>query len=78
MGMFDSLYIMCPHCDEPTEEQSKAGECYLNSYTPSNCPEGILRDIMGNQRTYDTNCMHCYESIKLELVYKPTVIVTKG
>ncbi len=78
MGMFDSLYIMCPHCDEPTEEQSKAGHCLLSGYTPDNCPEEVLRDIMGNQRAYHTWCENCNEPIKLELVYKPTIVVTKG
>ncbi len=78
MGMFDSLYITCPHCNEPTEEQSKVGDCLLHSYTPDNCPAEILADIMENQRTYYTSCEHCYESIKLDLVFQPTVIVTKG
>ena len=29
MGMFDRVWIHCPHCGERIEEQSKAGDCGL-------------------------------------------------
>lgn len=47
MGMFDSLYVECRKCGEQVEFQSKAGDCYLHSYTLDNCPASVAGDIIG-------------------------------
>lgn len=45
MGMFDSVYVKCPDCEQEVEIQSKAGACILSSYTLDNAPPEILLDI---------------------------------
>ena len=51
MGMFDSLYVRCSRCGEDVEFQSKAGECYCNSYNVDNCPPAIAGDLIGKTRS---------------------------
>jgi hypothetical protein len=55
MGMFDSVYVECPKCQQPVEIQSKAGECFCNSYKLDNAPNEILCDIM-NEPEYCRSC----------------------
>jgi hypothetical protein len=45
MGMFDTVRMFCPVCNEMVEDQSKAGECHLNTYTLQEAPISILGDI---------------------------------
>lgn len=33
MGMFDSVYIPCPHCGKNNEFQTKSGDCSLDNYS---------------------------------------------
>lgn len=44
MGMFDTILARCPECGEVNEFQSKGGECFLEQYDLSNCPEDVLSD----------------------------------
>ncbi len=55
MGMFDSVYVDCPHCGKPVEFQSKEGECYMNTYKLADAPTEILRDIMN----WPNHCEKC-------------------
>jgi hypothetical protein len=49
MGIFDSVYVPCPKCNEPIEFQSKAAyDPYMNQYTLSDAPPEILTDIMNS------------------------------
>lgn len=50
MGMFDSVYGSCPHCDKKIEFQSKAGDCGLASYTLNSCPANIAMDLDGERK----------------------------
>jgi hypothetical protein len=45
MGMFDSVILRCPECNEIVEHQSKAGRCQLFTYTLANTSLDILADI---------------------------------
>lgn len=46
MGLYDSVWVTCPHCGKPAEFQSKAGPVlYLANYTLDNAPPAILLDI---------------------------------
>ncbi len=47
MGLFDSVYFLCPECKTELEVQSKVGECALISYHPSSVPAAIADDIRG-------------------------------
>ena len=48
MGMFDSVYVECPHCGEKVEFQSKAGDCYLATIDQEEVPIEIANDIVGD------------------------------
>lgn len=45
MGMFDSVWVKCPKCNEENEFQSKSGESLLSNYTLEDCPDDILQDV---------------------------------
>ncbi len=55
MGMFDSVHVDCPECDNTIEFQSKAGECILNDYKIYNAPPEILGDLHNESET----CQNC-------------------
>lgn len=56
MGLFDSLYIDCPHCGGKVELQSKAdADPYLKRYTMENVPRHILEDVI-NDPVYHERC----------------------
>lgn len=56
MGLFDSIYVDCPHCGKPVEFQSKADEApYMERYTISNAPTHILTDVLNRP----THCKSC-------------------
>jgi hypothetical protein len=42
VGMFDSVFADCPSCGRRTEIQTKAGECILATYSPTNAPADVL------------------------------------
>ena len=47
MGIFDSVYVDCPHCGNPVEFQSKADNAaYMRRFTFLTAPDHILRDIL--------------------------------
>ena len=50
MGMFDRVMVRCPRCGEDVEFQSKAGECYMNRYTPTDAPPAVLADTIGDKQ----------------------------
>jgi hypothetical protein len=53
MGMFDSVFVDCPHCGKKNELQTKNGECILGRYDLVNAPPEVLLGVEGNQ-TCDT------------------------
>lgn len=56
MGLFDSVYVNCPHCGEPVEFQSKADEDpYMRRFSLENAPSQILHDILNRPG----HCMGC-------------------
>lgn len=55
MGMFDSVYVPCPHCQAPVEHQSKAWNCDMDRFSIENAPAEILFDIMNDP----THCEKC-------------------
>jgi len=56
MGLFDSVYVPCPHCGAEVEHQSKADQDpYMNRYTLDDAPAHILEDVL-NQPTYCQTC----------------------
>lgn len=45
MGMYDSVWVRCPHCGIDNEFQSKSGDCFLNEYSLDECPEDVLLNV---------------------------------
>lgn len=50
MGMFDSVWAVCPSCGIQVEFQSKAGDCVLASFAYTEVPVGIAVDIAGKTK----------------------------
>lgn len=49
MGLFDSIYVDCPHCGKPVEFQTKADEApYMRRYTLDDAPDHMLIDILND------------------------------
>ena len=61
MGMFDSIYVSCPTCDEQIEFQSKAGPCDLKRYHYKNVPAAIAMSISGETEI----CKYCNDKVTL-------------
>lgn len=56
MGIFDMVFVDCPHCGEPVEFQSKASEdAYMRHFTLADAPAEILADIMNDPN----HCQKC-------------------
>jgi len=55
MGMYDSVNFSCPHCGGNIEVQSKAGDCFLASYSPNKIPWDIAQDIEAEE----CRCSQC-------------------
>lgn len=74
MGMFDSVMFTCPKCRKLIEEQSKAGECRLNTFSENEVPLVIALDII-NSIVY---CQECKESYKIKYpMLQPPVTVQR-
>ena len=63
MGCFDTVSIPCPRCGHHTQEQSKVGECTMQSYSLREAPPLLLADIA--QR--NIQCSYCKADFLLEL-----------
>ena len=49
MGLFDSVYVDCPHCGKPVEFQTKADIApYMRRYTLDDAPDYMLHDIINS------------------------------
>lgn len=79
MGLFDSVYVPCPHCGSRVEIQVEGDEC-MNSYTPETAPDYILRQAMNDGE----HCMACDKWLTLadkdrplEPIARPNVAVMK-
>ena len=67
MGVFDSVFVICPHCgQENVDFQSKAGVCALLEYNLNNCPASIAEDLNGKVE----KCPKC----GLGIVFKSQII----
>jgi hypothetical protein len=70
MGMFDTINITCPMCKETIEEQTKSGECMLDTYELENAPLAVLSGVLGS-----VFCYHCKANLVVELETQPIVRV---
>lgn len=76
MGCFDTVWVVCPHCDRHTGLQSKAGDCSLTSYEFEDAPLEILASLAS--RDGWKVCNHCNGGIEVRFDTKPTFSVVKA
>jgi len=55
MGLFDSVYVECPHCGSKVELQCDGNE-EMASYTLDTAPTFILRQVMNRGPTHCRKC----------------------
>lgn len=48
MGIFDMVFVDCPHCGAPVEFQTKEGDPYMKRFTLADAPTYVLIDIMNS------------------------------
>lgn len=61
MGMYDSVWAICPICNHKNSFQSKKGDCSLYDYTQDEVPIEIARDLDGEV----TVCSSCGNKLQL-------------
>jgi len=65
MGMFDSVWFVCPVCDNAVEVQSKAGDCFMQDFDASAVPIEIASDI-GGEPAWCNKCDSHFHVVKDE------------
>lgn len=70
MGMFDEVRFRCPKCTTVFTEQTKAGDCILESYDSSEVPIEIARALHGE----DTECSSCKSVFTMVPMSNPTCV----
>jgi ribosomal protein S27E len=71
MGMFDSVTVKCPRCEQNNTVQSKAGNCKLINYASTRVPVEIARDL----DEYQIDCNNCGYLITLEYPHQMFVSI---
>ncbi len=74
MGCFDYINIDCPHCGETVEDQTKAGDCGMNSYSLG---DDTMMDVIIADN-YWSPCFNCGGSFYVKQIQKPIYEVMKG
>jgi len=62
MGMFDSILVKCPHCNNKLEFQSKSGPCMLASFEGNKIP--LMVAISSEEDI--VKCKKCKKNIQIE------------
>lgn len=75
MGMFDTVWVTCPHCSERTDLQSKSGNCMLDSFELNDAPLSVMGDLVdgGGWR----QCWRCKGEIKIVANGRPVFTAVK-
>lgn len=76
MGMYDTVWVKCPHCGKRTDMQSKSGDCCLDNYELKDAPIEVVADLISGRGW--TKCTWCSKNIKIELVNRPVYRATTG
>lgn len=63
MGCYDTVRMMCPHCGEIIEVQSKGGKCNLETYSERRVPIGTADYIDGKKVT----CESCKKESEVQV-----------
>jgi len=62
MGLYDTVWLKCPKCNERNAFQSKGGECMLNSFDESNVPFNVLMNVNRHSPIECAKCGTLYEA----------------
>lgn len=71
MGLYDSIYLKCPHCGEQEEVQSKAGKCDMEIFDKNSVPVIIAAALQDD----DWTCYHCKETFRIKTPYLPATTI---
>ena len=71
MGMYDTVWVNCPKCNEENGFQTKAGECYLANYNLENCPD----DAMSNVNRHSPIECECGCKYEVDISTRKAVVV---
>jgi RNase P subunit RPR2 len=63
MGLYDTVWVNCPKCNQLVEFQTKAGESRMQDFTISSAPAVILADISSDSHI----CKNCDTIVGVEL-----------
>jgi len=72
MGMYDTVLVPCPKCGEEEQFQSKSGECLLQCFKLSECPDYILRNV---NRHSPYECEKCSSVFEVHVDSRKSVLV---
>lgn len=74
MGMYDTVIVKCPNCDNEIGFQSKSGDCLLDVYKLNECPNDVLFDV---NRHSPYKC-DCGSYIEVDIKNKKSIIVSNN
>ena len=64
MGLYDTVILKCPECDNEIKIQSKAGKCRLDEYQLADAPLSIAENMVDKSPFTCDKC-GCVFSIEL-------------
>lgn len=70
MGMYDTVKIKCPHCDETHSEQTKSGPCHLIETALDRADPAMIAGLYDSDG--NITCEHCSGQFRIEMVNRPT------
>jgi phage FluMu protein Com len=62
--MYDTITVQCPKCGEPSEFQSKSGDCMLETYMLDDAPDDVL---LGVNDYAPNRCSKCNTLFSVEI-----------
>jgi hypothetical protein len=66
MGMFDTVCVICPHCNKTVKIQTKYGPCKLNKYHQGSVPVEIAVALVScDEDDAPEECTECKEPFRI-------------
>ena len=72
MGVYDIVKVPCPKCKKIEYFQSKSGDCLLNLYLLSACPDDVLFDV---NRHAPYRCSRCKTDFSVDITTKKSIMI---
>ena len=61
MGVYNTILVPCPECDNKVEFQTKTGDCSLSIYNISCAPHEDIKGILGRSNY----CKECDTAVNI-------------